>query len=343
MGIFEQIDDLSRPPVIIAEIGINHGGSLDVAKRMAELVAESGIKVFKHQTHFIDDEMSNEAKRMDVGYLGESIYSLMERCALDRDEEVALKEFVEGLGLVYMSTPFSRSAADFLNDLGVEQFKIGSGECNNFPLVRHIAAFGKPVILSTGMNDLMTVSKTVSILKQADVRACLLHTTNIYPTPPHLVRLNAMNLLFNEFEMPVGLSDHTCSNMACLVATGMGARVLERHFTDSKNRSGPDISNSMDPDEASALVTLTREVHSMLGDKKSCLDEERPVAEFAFASVVSSRSINAGEKFTSENLWVRRPAGGDFNASHYEDLLGCTASKDIASNVQIKNEDVTRA
>ena len=154
-------------PVLIAEIGINHEGSLKLAKEMARLAVENGADIIKHQTHIVEDEMSIEANQFEVDYLKKSIFSLMKECALSKEEEIELKYFVEQeLRSVYLSTPFSRSAANFLQELNLPAFKIGSGECNNYPLVEHIVSFEKPILLSTGMNDLQSINKSVQIIEK---------------------------------------------------------------------------------------------------------------------------------------------------------------------------------
>lgn len=236
----------SSPPLVVPEIGINHNGSLEIAKLMVDSAKRAGAKLIKHQTHIIEDEMSKEAQNVIPGNANISIYEIMKRCALSYQDERALKEYTESLGLVYLSTPFSRAGANRLEDMGVSAYKIGSGECNNYPLLKHIASFKKPIILSTGMNNLESIAKSVAIMQEYEIPFVLLHTTNLYPTPPHLVRLNAMLRLKERFDCLVGLSDHTTNNLACLGAVALGACVLERHFTDSMERQGPDIVCSMD-------------------------------------------------------------------------------------------------
>ena len=256
-------------PLVIVEIGINHNGSLNTAYKMVDAAYKVGAEVIKHQTHVIEDEMSAEAKKVIPGNANESIYDIIKGCALNEDDEIKLKEYVESKGMIFISTPFSRAAADRLEKMGVNAYKIGSGECNNHPLIEHIASFGKPMIVSTGMNDIVSVRKTVNILEKYNVQYALLHTTNLYPTPSHLVRLGAMQELQKEFPNTViGLSDHTTSNLACFGAVAIGASILERHFTDSMNRDGPDIINSMDPEALSELIKGSCELAKMRGGKK---------------------------------------------------------------------------
>ncbi len=334
---------LGGTPTVIAEIGINHNGCINNAIKMAGLAIKSGANIIKHQTHFVDDEMSLEAKRMKVGYIGDSIWNLMEKCALSKDEEIKLKKFVESKKITYLSTPFSRSAADFLNDINVPAFKIGSGECNNFPLIEHISNFGKPIILSTGMNDLKSIDTAVKIMKKKKVRFALMHTTNSYPTPDKSVRLGGLSELKNKYKNTIiGISDHTIGNLACFSGVALGADIVERHFTDSMKRKGPDIVCSMDPISCKELTEGVKRIAEMRGGKKGLVDCEKKVANFAFGSVVSSNKIKKGEKLTTQNIWVRRPGNGFYKAKDYTSLIGKIASRDIKNNFQLKKNDIKK-
>lgn len=294
-----KIDKLTisqKNPLIIPEIGINHNGSLEIAKLMVDAAKRAGAKIIKHQTHIVEDEMSQEAKNVIPGNANISIYEIMEQCALNYKDELALKEYVEKQGLVYLSTPFSRAAANRLEDMGVSAYKIGSGECNNYPLIKHIAQFKKPMIISTGMNSIESIKPTVKILRDYEIPFVLLHTTNLYPTPSHLVRLQAMLELYKEFNCLYGLSDHTTNNLACIGAIALGASVLERHFTDTMDRKGPDIVCSMDESTLKDLINQTQEMVLLRGDNnKNPLKEEQVTIDFAFASVVSIKDIKKGE------------------------------------------------
>ena len=234
------------------------------------------------------------------------------------------------------STPFSRAAADRLERMDVEAYKVGSGECNNYPLIEHIASFGKPMIVSTGMNDITSIRKTVKILEKYQIQYALLHTTNLYPTPAYLVRLGAMQELQKEFPNAViGLSDHTTSNLACFGAVALGASILERHFTDSMDRSGPDIVNSMDPEALSSLITNSIELAKMRGGKKEAAKEEQVTMDFAFATVVSIKTIKKGSKFSTDNIWVKRPGIGEIKAESFNSLLGKKAKQNINNDEHI--------
>jgi len=330
-----------HPPLVIAEIGINHNGSLDNAISLADDAIDAGIEVIKHQTHVVEDEMTSEARSVIPGNSDKSIYQIMEECALNEEDEVSLKEHVESRGKIFISTPFSRAAADRLERMGVCGYKIGSGECNNYPLIEHIASFKKPIILSTGMNDLDSIRPAVEILRRHQIPYALLHTTNIYPTPDRLVRLGAMNELQDTFsDAVIGLSDHTVSNHACFGAVALGASILERHFTDSMTREGPDIINSMDPSAAKKLILGANTIFEQRGGSKGPVDEELPTIKFAFASIVSINDIKKGEIFSKDNLWVKRPGTGEILAEEFESILGKKASNDISSGQQLKREDI---
>ena len=332
---------LNHPPLVIVEIGINHEGSLKTAFEMVDAAWKSGAEIIKHQTHIVEDEMSKEAKKVIPGNASVSIYEIMERCALNEEDEIKLKNYIESKGMIFISTPFSRAAANRLERMGVSAYKIGSGECNNYPLIEHIASFGKPMIVSTGMNDIKSIKKTVEILEKYNITYALLHTTNLYPTPVNLVRLGAMQELQKEFPNAIiGLSDHTTSNRACFAATALGACILERHFTDRMDRPGPDIINSMDPIALKELIIGSSEIALMRGGKKEAAKEEQITIDFAFATVVSIKTIKKGEKFTKENIWVKRPGTGSIKAEYFNQLLGKIANRDIDYDEHIDWSDI---
>jgi sialic acid synthase SpsE len=331
----------AHPPLVVAEIGINHEGSLDAAREMVDAAARAGVEVVKHQTHIVEDEMSGAARKVVPGNASVSIYEIMERCALSETDEQTLQKYVEAKGMTFISTPFSRAAADRLRRMNIPAYKIGSGECNNYPLLKHIASFGKPIILSTGMNTIDSVRKAVEIFDAANLPYALMHTTNLYPTPPHLVRLGAMVELGKAFPRSViGLSDHTTDNIACLGAVALGASILERHFTDHMSRPGPDIVCSMDEKACRELIESSAKLHSELGGTKGPAAEEQVTMDFAFATVVTIAAIKAGDALTKQNLWVKRPGTGSIPAEHYESLLGKKAVRDLPADVHLSLNDV---
>ncbi|MCP3870254.1 MAG: polyhydroxyalkanoate biosynthesis repressor PhaR [Gammaproteobacteria bacterium] len=328
-------------PLIIAEIGINHGGSLAIAREMVDAAASHGAECIKHQTHIIDDEMCHAARSQIPGNTDKSIYQIMVENSLNEAEEFELQAYVQSRGLIFLSTPFSRKAVDRLERMEVPAYKIGSGECSNYPLLHAIARLGKPVILSTGMNDLEMVKKSVTILRQYRVPYALLHCTNLYPTPPELVRLGALNELQSAFsDAVIGLSDHSTSNYPSLGAVALGASIIERHFTDSMSREGPDIVCSMDPKALSELIEGSDIIFQARGGSKDLRPEEQVTRDFAFASVVSIAPIRRGEKFTRENLWVKRPGTGHFDAEKYDAILDQTAARDIPGDRMLEPADI---
>ena len=328
------------PPLVIAEIGINHEGSLQIAKQMVDAAKRAGVEIVKHQTHIVADEMSGAAKKVIPGNASVSIYEIMERCSLNESDELELKNYVESKGMIFISTPFSRAAAERLKKMDLPAYKIGSGECNNYPLLEHIATFGKPVILSTGMNTIESVQKAVAIFDKHNIPVALLHTTNLYPTPIHLVRYGAMTQLHEAFPDKVfGLSDHTLNNNACLGAVALGASILERHFTDHMQRTGPDIVCSMDEKNTFELIVSSNEIWQMRGGIKAPTQEEQVTIDFAFATVCTIATIKKGEVLTQDNIWVKRPGTGKILAEHYNEVLGKTATRDIQNDEQLTFED----
>ena len=323
------------PPLVIAEIGINHEGSLQTAKEMVDAAHRAGVEVVKHQTHIVADEMSGAAKKVIPGNADVSIYEIMERCALNEAEELELKKYVESKGMIFISTPFSRAAAERLKKFDIP------AECNNYPLLEHIASFGKPVILSTGMNTIESIQKAVAIFDKHNVPVALLHTTNLYPTPIHLVRFGAMMEMHKAFPDKVfGLSDHTLNNNACLGAVALGASILERHFTDHMNRTGPDIVCSMDEQNCHNLIADAAEMALMRGGTKKPAAEEQVTIDFAFATVCSIAPIQKGTIFTKDNIWVKRPGTGKILAEHFDNIIGKKASRDIENDAQLVWEDI---
>ena len=321
-------------PLVIAEIGINHNGNIDRAIRMIRAARIAGCKCVKFQCHVIDDEYSQEGKDIIPPNATESIYNIMARCAFSEEQDRELKELVESLGMIYLSTPFSRAAADRLERLGVTMYKIGSGECTNIPLLKHVAGFGKPVILSTGMSSMSDIQDAVQIF--SGVPLALLHCTSEYPTPYEHIRLGAMEQLDSLFGYcaTIGLSDHSMGIYTCLAAVALGARVVEKHFTISRSWPGPDNPISIEPPELRDLVCGADAIYRARGGNKIVLDGERAVAAFANASVTSVASIMKDELLTRDNVWVRRPAGG-IPAREYERVIGTRARDDIPPDIQI--------
>ena len=328
-------------PLIIVELGINHNGSLKKAKKFVDQAKNYGAEIIKHQTHIPEDEMSLEAKKIIPSHTKENIFDIIKKTSLSEKDEFELMKYVERKKMIFISTPFSRLAVDRLVKFKVPAFKIGSGECNNYPLVEYIAKQGKPIILSTGMNTIESIKPSVKIFKKYNIPFALMHCTNIYPTPTNLIRLQAITELKKSFpDAILGLSDHSKTIYPCLGAIALGASIIEKHFVDKKNRKGPDISASMDGKELKILLNASEQIFNARGNFKGPVKEEKSTINFAFASIVSTKNIKKGEKLTKENIFPKRPGTGDFKASEYKKVLGRKARFFIRKNVLIKKKDI---
>ncbi|WP_374697505.1 N-acetylneuraminate synthase family protein [Alcaligenes nematophilus] len=328
-------------PLVIAEIGINHGGDLSVAKDMVLAAHRSGCEMVKHQTHILDDEMTEEAKHIYPPNADKSIWDVMAECALSMHDEIKLKEYTESLGMIYISTPFSRKAADFLNDIGVPAFKIGSGECNHLPLIKHIARFGKPVIMSTGMQSIQTLQQPVRLLQESGVDYALLECTNLYPSPAQNVSLQGIGLLRQAFpDSIVGFSDHSIGPYVALASVALGASIIERHFTDTRYRKGPDIICSMDPIELKLLIDQAKEIWIASRNTKARTHQEESVYRFARGSIVAEQDLDAGHILTEHDIWARRPGTGDISVEHFYELIGKKIKRNLRRNQQLSWNDL---
>ena len=327
----------NEPPLVIAEIGINHGGDLDVAKNMVDLIASSGCECVKHQTHIIEDEMTEEAKSIFPPNADKSIWDVMKECSLTLDEEKELKKHSENLGLIWISTPFSRKAVDFLDHIDVPAFKIGSGEADNLPLINHIAKKGKPIIMSTGMQSIQSLKNSVEILENSHVEYALLECTNLYPSPPEIVSLRGIEELKEAFPKAlVGFSDHSIGPEMALASVALGACIVERHFTDTRYRNGPDISCSMDPAELRLMIDRSVEIYKALKNPKQRTTPEEDVYKFARASVVADKDMPAGHIITEKDIWARRPGSGEIPGYKYHDVIGKKLRLAVKKNHQLE-------
>lgn len=329
-----------QPPLVIVEVGINHEGDVNKALQLVDAAVAAGAEVVKFQCHITDKEMI--PTDMTPGEISsERLWDIIQRCELTADEERRVQAYCYEKGVMYLSTPFSREAADRLNEMGVPAFKIGSGECNNIPLLEHIAAMGKPIILSTGMNDLASVRRSVEAISKYDIPLALLHCTSMYPTPYDKVRLGALADLQAAFpQCSVGLSDHSLNIWTCLGAVALGASILEKHFTISRNWPGPDTGISIEPNELKDLIDGSKAIWLARGGNKTRLVEEQPVIDFAYATVVTIKPVVAGEMFTRENLWVKRPGTGPIPADRLENVIGKRAVCNLEADVHVNPSDI---
>lgn len=329
----------NEPPFVIAEVGINHEGEIEKALQMVDAAVDAGADCVKFQCHITEAEMV--PTNMKPGEISdERLWDIIKRCELTEEEERRVKSYCEEKGIIYLCTPFSREASDRLDKMKVPAFKIGSGECNNYPLLDHIARKGKPIILSTGMNDLNSIRLSVDTIAKHDCPLMLMHCTSMYPTPYEKVRLGAIADLQSAFDLPVGLSDHSLGIYTCLGAVALGASALEKHFTVSRAWPGPDVPLSIEPQELAELVKGSRAIYQARGGAKSILPEEKPVIDFAYATVVTIAPVQEGEIFTLGNTWVKRPGTGAIPASRLQEIIGKQAARDIPSDVHVKKEDI---
>lgn len=343
MKLKDRVISCEEKPLVIAEIGINHGGDLATAKEMVSLAAKAGAECVKHQTHFVEDEMTEDAKNIFPPNAEVSIWEVMQRCALSTEEEVELKNYAEKLGLIYLSTPFSRKAADFLAEIDVPAFKIGSGEADNLPLIRHIARLGKPVIMSTGMQSIEKIRQSVKILRDAEIPFALLECTNLYPSPAEIVSLRAVTELKEAFpDALIGFSDHSIGPEMALASVALGACIIERHFTDSRYRKGPDISCSMDPTELRYIVDRSQEIHTASRNPKQRSAPEEAIYNFARGSIVADRDLTAGSTLTEKDIWARRPGNGEIPADQFDHLVGRRINRDMLRNTQLRWSDLDK-
>ena len=325
----------NHEPFVIAEAGINHDGDFAKAIELVDIAYESGASAVKFQTHITDKEMiPTDMKPGNIS--DESLWDIIERCVLSKEEEEELFTYSKEKGILFFSTPFSREGADRLNELGVEIFKIGSGECNNLPLLEHVAKFKKPMILSTGMNDIESIKTSVETILKENSNLSVLHCTSIYPAPPETMRLGAIQHLKETFpNLEVGLSDHSLGIAVSLGAVAVGANIIEKHFTKSREWSGPDNPFSIEPKELKNLVEWSKEIWKARGGKKDILEDEKPVIDFAYACVVAIKDIHKGEALSLDNIWVKRPGTGEIFAKDFENVLGKIATVNISENTQL--------
>ncbi len=327
-----------EPVFVIAEAGINHNGDMEKAKALIDAAVSAGADAIKFQTHIPEEEMLDiEAT---AGYVGESLFGLLKRMELSKDNHVELMNYAKEKGIMFLSTPFSKAAADMLEELGVPAFKIGSGEATNIPLLVHIAKKGKPMIISTGMTEMGEVEDTVEEVKKYNDQIILAQCTSTYPTRYDDVNLKAIQSMREKFSVPVGLSDHSEGIYTALAAAALGACVIEKHFTISRNWPGPDQKASIEPNELAEMVKGVRAIDRALSSPaKKVISDEVPVQKMARESVVSIKDIPEGTVISQDMIWVKRPGTG-IPARDMNKIIGKTAKRTIKSDSLISWEDV---
>jgi len=310
------VDRASQGCFVIAEAGVNHNGDLDKARQLIDVAADAGADAVKFQTFrasaLVDATAKQAAYQTANTGIEESQRAMLERLELSREAHQELMRHAQGRGILFLSTPFGEEDADFLHSLGVEMFKVGSGDLTNLPLLEHIAALGRPMIVSTGMAQLSEVAEAVEALARFCVpRLTLLHCVSSYPANDEDINLRAMDTLRTSFGLPVGYSDHSMGTAIAIAAVARGAQVLEKHVTLSRDLPGPDHKASLEPDELAAMVRAVRSVEAALGDgRKRPRAAESETAAVARRGLVFARDLPQGHVLEAADMVARRPETG---------------------------------
>ncbi|HIP54836.1 MAG TPA: N-acetylneuraminate synthase [Sulfurimonas autotrophica] len=321
---------------IIAEAGVNHNGSIELAKQLIDVAVEARADAVKFQTFQAEKLVSKNAKKAtyqkeNIGDNDDSQLNMLKKLELDIDTHNELIEYCSSKNIMFLSTPFDLESVALLDSLGLEIFKIPSGEITNLPYLRKIAKLGKKIILSTGMATLGEVEDALAILTcngTPKENITLLHANTMYPTPMEDVNLQAMVTIGRAFGVAYGYSDHTLGIEVPTAAVALGASVIEKHFTLDKTMQGPDHKASLEPNELKAMVQAIRNIEKAMGDGiKKPSKSETPNIKVARKSIVAARVIKKGEVFSEENLTVKRPADG-INPMRWDEVVGSVASKD---------------
>jgi len=326
-----------HPCFIVAEAGINHNGDVALAAELVDAAAEAGADAIKFQTHFPEHEMLRGGAT--AAYVGESLFDLLTRTALTTDDHLTLRDRALNKGIQFLSTPFSREAADFLETLGVPAFKTGSGELTHLPMQAHIARKGKPMIISTGMATPEEIDRTVQVVREAGAPFALMHCTSTYPTPYEHVQLGCIGALRQKYGVPVGFSDHTLGSYIAFAAVATGAHLFEKHFTVSRSLPGPDQQGSMEPQELAEVVRGIRAIERAGGATKQIQPGEQDVRNMAHHSVVSIRDIAAGATVAAADVWAKRPGTG-IPARQLSEVVGRVARRAIPKDHLVSWDDL---
>jgi len=329
----------NHPCLIIAEAACEHKGSLRTAKKMARAAKKAGADIVKFQLHLPETEMIPKVVRFWAG----SMEEVLKKVNLSLDDHRKLMHYCKSIGITYLCTAYCPAGIDVLQDLGVEAFKIGSGEMTNLPMIRKVAKIsaktGKAVLVSTGMSTLDEVVETAGVLQEEGAHFMLFNCTSEYPPKYEHLNLGLMEILRNRFKVQVGHSDHTPENYAAFAAVALGAKAVEKHFTLDRKDRGPDWRVSLEPKELQALVEGIRKIEAACGTQKKLHREEQPVRHWAHHSVVSLCDITAGSTITPEMVGVKRPGWG-VPAKFLEKFYGSVAVKEISANTLLRWEDV---
>jgi N,N'-diacetyllegionaminate synthase len=325
--------------IIIAEAGVNHNGSIELAKKMIDIAVEAGVDYVKFQTFKAEKLVTIYAQKADyqkeTTNINESQFEMIKKLELNINSHKRLIKYCNSKGIKFLSTPFDNDSIDLLFDLGLDLFKIGSGEITNFPYLRKIATKKLPVILSTGMSNLSEVEQALDVLMDNGLnreQITLLHANTEYPTPFNDVNLKAMLTLKEAFKVKIGYSDHTKGIEIPLAAVALGAAVIEKHFTLDKDMEGPDHKASLEPDELKEMVRCIRNVETSLGSgvKQATVSEKKNMI-IARKSIVANRKIFKGEVFSEVNVTTKRPGTG-ISPMRWNEILGKIAQKDFLTD-----------
>jgi len=320
---------------IIAEAGVNHNGSIELAKKLIDVAAEAGVDAVKFQTFKAEKLVSKNASKAEYQKettdSNDSQFNMLKKLELDVDTHHELIAYCKSKNIMFLSTPFDHDSIDMLNDLGLEIFKIPSGEITNLPYLRYIGKLNKKIILSTGMADIGEIEDALDVLVAAGTNKeniTVLHANTMYPTPMEDVNLKAMQTIGNTFDIAYGYSDHTLGIEVDIAAVAQGASCIEKHFTLDKSMEGPDHKASLEPDELKAMVKAIRNIELALGSSvKKPSKSEKPNMQVARKSIVASCTIQKGEKFSEDNLAVKRPGNG-INPMRWDEIVGTVSQKD---------------
>jgi N,N'-diacetyllegionaminate synthase len=324
-----------EPCFIIAEAGVNHNGNTKLAKKLIDMAKDAGADAVKFQTFRAEEVVTRTAKKAEYQRettgSGESQYEMIRKLELSERDFRLLANYATERQIMFLSTPFDRGSVDLLADLDVPAFKIASGEITDFPLIKHIAQKGKPIILSTGMSTLVDIREAIGTIRdQGTSQIVLLHCVSEYPARAEEVNLRAMATLRKIFKVPVGLSDHTVGTVIPIAAVALGAAVMEKHFTLDKDMEGPDHRASLNPVELKEMVEGIRKVESSLGDgRKSLTDGERDTRRVARRSIVACMDIPEGTLITPDMVAAKRPGTG-IAPKYLDRVVGCVAAAGIA-------------
>lgn len=320
----------NEPCFIIAEACDNHLGDMTAAKEMALQAKLSGADAVKFQHHLPDEEMLRDGVPMSSNF-NMPLYEFLQKYALTLEQHYQLLDYCKEIGIIYLCTPFSRKAAEEINEMGVQAFKIGSGELTDIPTLKVIASFGKPMILSTGMSEVSEINETLQAILPINKQIILMNCTSEYPPKYSDINLGVIKQLQDKFDLIVGHSDHTPDIYTCFGAVAKGAKLLEKHLILDRRQPGPDQSVSIEPFELYQLVQGVRRIEAALGDTKTLQDLERPIRAWAHRSVVSLVDIPKGHKVDPEMVWTKRPGTG-IPAKNLEKVVGRIAKVDIPAN-----------